>query len=67
MGSKHEWKQKSTQTLLFNRKPGHVDKVHATHNIKPTSFPIYQKKYCDCEGRKELAYTMVRLQLILLK
>jgi hypothetical protein len=36
------------QTLLSNRKPGHIDNIRAAHIIMPTSFHIYKKNYIKC-------------------
>jgi hypothetical protein len=36
------------QTLMSNRKLGHIDKVHAAHIIKTNSFRIHRKKYNNC-------------------
>ncbi len=37
--------EETCQTLLSNRNPGHVGKVHAAHIIKPISFHNYRKKH----------------------
>ncbi len=37
--------EKIYQTLMSNRKLGHIDKLHAAHIIKTNSFRIFRKKY----------------------